>query len=148
MGQKSRCNLAECLWLRVSHRTAVKVSSRVAINSSKTQLGEDLLLGSLMWLVAGLRSLLAVVWRPSSFAYKPLRKAFVLFLFIFNWRIIVLQYYVGFCHTSTWISHRYTYVPSLLNLPPTFHPIPPLWVVTEHQIWAPCLIQQIPTDYL
>ena len=26
---------------------------------------------------------------------------------------------VGFCHTSTWISHRYTYVPSLLNLPPT-----------------------------
>ena len=23
---------------------------------------------------------------------------------------------------SKWISHRYTYVPSLLNLPPTFHP--------------------------
>ena len=40
--------------------------------------------------------------------------AFILFihiflnLFIFNWRIIALQYYVGFCHTSTWISHRYT----------------------------------------
>ena len=32
-------------------------------------------------------------------------------LFIFNWRIIVLQYCVGFCHTSTCISHRYTYVP-------------------------------------
>ena len=28
-------------------------------------------------------------------------------LFIFNWKIIALQYYVGFCHTSTWISHRY-----------------------------------------
>ena len=26
-----------------------------------------------------------------------------------NWRIIALQYFVGFCHTSTWISYRYTY---------------------------------------
>ena len=40
----------------------------------------------------------------------------------FNWRIIALQYCVGFCHTSTWISHRYTYVPSLLNLHPISHP--------------------------
>ena len=32
----------------------------------------------------------------------------------FNWRIITLQYYVGFCHVSTWISHRYTYVHSWL----------------------------------
>ena len=40
------------------------------------------------------------------------------FLFIFNWRIIALQYCVGFCHISTWISHRYTYVPSLLKFPP------------------------------
>ena len=40
-------------------------------------------------------------------------------VFIFNWRIINLHYCVGFCHTSTWISHSYTYVPSLLNLPPT-----------------------------
>ena len=45
--------------------------------------------------------------------------------FIFNW-IIALQYCVGFCHTSAWISHRYTYVPSLLNLPATSHPFPPL----------------------
>ena len=44
--------------------------------------------------------------------------------FIFNWRIIALQYCIGFCHTSTWISHRYTYVPSLLNFPPTSHPFP------------------------
>ena len=36
------------------------------------------------------------------------------FAFIFfNWRIITLQYCAGFCHTSTWISHRYAYVPSL-----------------------------------
>ena len=26
-----------------------------------------------------------------------------------NWSIIALQYCVGFCHTSTWISHRYHY---------------------------------------
>ena len=46
--------------------------------------------------------------------------------FIFNWRIIAFQCCVDFCHTSTWISHRYTYVPLLLNLPPTSHPIPAL----------------------
>ena len=52
----------------------------------------------------------------------------------FYWRIITLQYCAGFCHISTWISRRYTYVPSLLNLPPVSHPIPSLQVVTEH--WA------------
>ena len=42
---------------------------------------------------------------------------------LFNLRIIALQNCVGFCHTSTWISHRQTYVPSLLNLLPTVsHP--------------------------
>ena len=29
---------------------------------------------------------------------------------------------VGFCHTSIRISHRYTHVPSLVNLPLTSHP--------------------------
>ena len=29
----------------------------------------------------------------------------------FNWIIITLQYCDDFCHTSTWISHRYTCVP-------------------------------------
>ena len=59
--------------------------------------------------------------------------------FFFNWRIIALQYCLGFCHTSTWISYRYTYVPSLLNLPST-----PLGC---HR--APGLSsQQIPTSYL
>ena len=41
---------------------------------------------------------------------------------IFNWRIITLQYCDDFCHTSVWISHSHTHVPSLLNLPP--HPDP------------------------
>ena len=39
-------------------------------------------------------------------------------LFICNWRIIALQYRVGFCRTSTWTSRRYPYVPSPLNFPP------------------------------
>ena len=36
--------------------------------------------------------------------------------------MIGLQYWFDFCHISTWISYRCTYVPSLLNLPPTSHP--------------------------
>ena len=44
-----------------------------------------------------------------------------------NWRIIALQNFVLFCQTSTWISHRYIYIPSLLNLPPISLPIPLLY---------------------
>ena len=51
--------------------------------------------------------------------------------FIFNWRIIALQYLFDICHTSTWISHGCTDVLSFLNHPPTSHPFPLLWVVTE-----------------
>ena len=47
-------------------------------------------------------------------------------LFIFYWRITALQNFAVFCQTSTWISHRYTYIPSVLNLPPISLPIPPL----------------------
>ena len=39
--------------------------------------------------------------------------------FILKWRIIALQCCIHFCHTSTWISHRYTYLPFLLNLLPS-----------------------------
>ena len=50
-------------------------------------------------------------------------------LFIFNWRIIALQYCIGFCHMSAWISHRHTYVPQLLNLPLTSYPVIESWSV-------------------
>ena len=40
---------------------------------------------------------------------------------IVNWRIIASQYCTGFCHTTTWISHKYTCVPSLLYLLSTSH---------------------------
>ena len=45
--------------------------------------------------------------------------------FLFFFFFIALQCCVGFCQTSTRISHRYTYVSSPLNLPPTLLPIPP-----------------------
>ena len=59
---------------------------------------------------------------------------FKIYLF-FNWRIIALQDYVGFCQASTWISHWYTCVPSLeLSSHLPSHPTPlgcyraPVWV--------------------
>lgn len=36
----------------------------------------------------------------------------------FNWRISSLQYSIGFCQTSTWISHRYNYAPPSGNFFP------------------------------
>ena len=54
-----------------------------------------------------------VLFCTKTYAFK-LFKNFYLF---FSWRIIALQNFVVFCQTSTWISHRYTYIPSLLNLP-------------------------------
>ena len=67
--------------------------------------------------------------------------------FIFDWRIIALQYCVGFCHTATWISHKYTYVPSLLNPFSSPSPFTPLCCLRALG-WAPCVTQQVPTWYL
>ena len=50
--------------------------------------------------------------------------------FFFKWRIIALQNFV-FCQTSTWISHGYTHIPSLLKLPTISLPTPCLYVDTE-----------------
>ena len=59
--------------------------------------------------------------------YRRLEKVFHFFFpFIFiSWRLITLQYCSGFCHTLTWISHRFTSVPHPdppAHLP--LHPIP------------------------
>ena len=40
-------------------------------------------------------------------------------IYLFNWRIIAFQYFVGFCPTTIQINHNYMYVPSFLNSPPT-----------------------------
>ena len=54
----------------------------------------------------GVESTLSAVEELSIFFF------FFPYLLIFNWIIIALQCCVGFCHTSTWISHRYKDVPS------------------------------------
>ena len=59
---------------------------------------------------------------------------------IFNWRIVI-PCCAGFCHTTTWISSKYTYIPSFLRLPP---PPPQLQVITEHQAELPVLNGSFP----
>ena len=71
-------------------------------------------------LTAVLRHHCCLPFSPTMFFFSTLS----LFVCFFNWRIIAVQYCVGFCHTSPWISHRHTYVSFLLNLPPTSH-LPP-----------------------
>ena len=65
-------------------------------------------------------------WILFSFIFSKCWQLLFFKLFNFNWKIIVLPCCVGFYHISTWISHRYTHVPSLLNLPSTPYPIPAL----------------------
>ena len=54
--------------------------------------------------------------------------------FIFSWMIIALQYWVGVCNTSTWISHRYMVCPHVLESLSHFplHPIP----LGSHRTWG------------
>ena len=77
----------------------------------------------------------------------------------FSWRIITLQYFDGFCHTSTGVYYRHTCVPSLLNSPPTSllagcHRVPALGSLhhikfplatyfTYGNVYAPVLFSQI-----
>ena len=62
---------------------------------------------------------------------------------IFNWRVIALQYCVGFCRTTRSISWNYTCISSLL----CFLPPPPSQPLGQHRAlsWAPCAIQQLPS---
>ena len=72
------------------------------------------------------------------FRFPQLSQKFVFNLFICNWRITVLQYSVGFCHISTWISHRYMCPPPLERLSPLPPHSTPLCC---HRAlgWAPCV---------
>ena len=54
--------------------------------------------------------------------------------------IIAWQNFAVFCQTSTGISYRYTYVPSLLNLHPISLPIPYLYADAE-------LLLEFPESY-
>ena len=81
------------------------------VRDSWTRLSENI-----FWF--GLCNVLVAFWLNEWMSCPGLNANFFLIVY-FNWRMIALQYWLGFCLITTWISHRYTYVPSLLNLPPT-----------------------------
>ena len=65
---------------------------------------------------------------------------FILFyLFIYYFFYFTILYW--FCHTSTSIRHGCTHI-SILNPPPTFLPIPSLWVIPMHQPQASCILHR------
>ena len=66
-------------------------------------------------------------WRPHGGGKKPGIWIFCLFVLL---KDNCFTEFV-FCQTSAWISHKYTYIPSLLKPPPIALPIPPLSVDTE-----------------
>ena len=60
-------------------------------------------------------------------------KCFFKYKFIyFNWRLITLQYCIGFAidqHESATVRHMFP----ILSPPPSSLPVPSLWVVSVHQ---------------
>ena len=58
-------------------------------------------------LIAALISIMPPkIWYCLNFSIFAKELEGTFFKFIFNWRIIALQYWFHFFHTSTWISHR------------------------------------------
>ena len=99
--------------------------------------GEDSI--KIKWEVRQTASVFLLRERPAQyFIFFPKAKHFFQFINFINWRIIVLQCCIGFWHTSSIESAIGIHEPSLLNLPPTPHPIPSLSVVTDSRFIFLC----------
>ena len=94
-----------------------------------------------------------LLWNSHSEVQRPKKKKQLhLFFNILKMYLLLIRGQLSYntLLVSTILPHEQPQVyicPSLLNLPPTSLPIPLAQVVTEYQVLAPCITQQIPTDY-
>ena len=65
-------------------------------------------------------------------------------IMLFFWSIIALQCCASFFCTMKWISYVYTYIPSLMSLPPSPTSNPPTQVITGHWGELPVLYSRFP----
>ena len=67
---------------------------------------------------------------------------FKLYLFIFNWLMITLQYWCDLCHISTWIAIG-IHVPLPLEPPACLPPFPSPLGYYRTSVWVPWVIKQV-----
>ena len=84
-----------------------------------------------LWWQSNVSAVFFFFWK---YVYSAPLSIYLFYFNFLNWRIIALQKFVVLCQTSTCISHRYTYIPALLNLSPSPAPSHP-----SRLIQSPCL---------